>query len=127
MEEKEGSVVFCMHEIDCFLSEHVGQVAVEFDLLSILFDGFGVAWLVILLGMVKITSRTGPQAVKVIKPPSSRIKFIRVSQVPLSDQPSPVTELLETVRQSDLFEVHAVGRGRGIGFVSESLLVPPRH
>ena len=127
VKEKEGSVVFCMHEIDRFLSEHVGQVAVEFDLLSILFDRFGVAWLIILLGMVKITSRTGPQAVKVIEPPSSRIKFIRVSQVPLSDQPSSVPELLETVRQSDLFEVHAVGRGRGIGLMPKALLIKPGH
>ena len=127
MKEKEGSVVFCMDEIDRFLSEHVGQVAVEFDLLAILFDGFGVALFIILFGMVKITSRTGPQAVKVIEPPLSRMKFIRVSQVPLTDQPSPVTELLEPVCHGDLLQIHAVGRGRGIGFMPEALLVPPRH
>ena len=85
MEEKERSVIFCIDEIYCFLSEHIRQVAIEFDLLSILFNRFGIACLIILFGMIEITSRTGPQAVKVIKPATGRIKFVLISQVPLSN------------------------------------------
>mgnify|MGYP003343268948 CR=1 FL=1 len=56
VEEKERLVVFCLDEIDRFLSEHVGQVAIEFHMFAIFFDCFGVAWLVILFGVVEITS-----------------------------------------------------------------------
>ena len=72
-------------EIYCFLTEHIGQVAIEFDLLSILFNRFGIACLIILFGIIEITSGTGPQAVKVIKPATGRIKFVLISQVPLSN------------------------------------------
>ena len=127
MEEKERFVVFRINEINRFLSEHIGQVAIEFDLLSILFNRFGITCLIILFRIVEITSRTGPQTIKIIESATGRIKFIRVSQVPLADQPSSVTELLEPVCHGDLLQIHAVGRGRGVGFMPEALLVPPRH
>ena len=85
VKKKERFVVFRINEINRFLSEHIGQVAIEFDLLSILFNRFGIACLVVLLGMIEITSRTGPQAVKIIESSLSRIKFVLVSQVPLSN------------------------------------------
>jgi len=56
VEEKERPVVFCLDEIDRFLSENVGQLAIEFHLFAIFFDRFGVAWFVILFGVVEITS-----------------------------------------------------------------------
>ena len=56
VKEEERLVVFCLDEIDRFLSEHVGQVSIEFDLFAILFNRFWVAWLVILFGVVEITS-----------------------------------------------------------------------
>ena len=67
VEEKEGFVVFCIDEIDRLLSEYVSQVAIEFDRLPILFNRSGVAWLIIVFGIVEITSRTGSQTVKIIE------------------------------------------------------------
>ena len=52
--------LFRINEINRFLSEHIGQVAIEFDPLPILFNRFGVACLIIFLGIVEITSWTGP-------------------------------------------------------------------
>ena len=60
VEEKEGFFVFCMDEIDRFLSEYIRKVAIEFDRFPILFNRFGVACLIILFGMIEITSRPGP-------------------------------------------------------------------
>ena len=102
VEEKEGFVVFCIDEIDRLLSEYVSQVAIEFDRLPILFNRSDVAWLIIVFGIVEITSRTGSQTVKIIETSSSRIKLILIPQVPLADQPSPVSQFFETVRHGDL-------------------------
>ena len=85
VKKKERFVVFRINEINRFLSEHIGQVAIEFDLLSILFNRFGITCLIILLGMIEITSGTGPQAVKVIESATGRIKFVLIPQVPLSN------------------------------------------
>ena len=83
MEEKEWFVIFGIDEIYCFLTEHIGQVAIEFDLFLILFNRLCIACLIIFLGIVEITSGAGPQTVKVIKSATGRMKFVLVSQMPL--------------------------------------------
>jgi hypothetical protein len=51
VEEKEWFVIFGIDEINRFLSEHISQVAIEFDLISILFNRFGIACLIIFLAL----------------------------------------------------------------------------
>ena len=55
VKKKERFVIFGIDEIYCFLAEHIGQVTIEFDPFSILFNRFCIACLVIFLGIVKIT------------------------------------------------------------------------
>ena len=56
VKEKERFVIFGIDEIYCFLTEHIGQVAIEFDPFPILFNRLCIACLVIFLGIVEITS-----------------------------------------------------------------------
>ena len=56
MIEKERFVVLRINEVDRFLAENIGQVTVEFYQCSILFNCFGITCLIILFGIVEITS-----------------------------------------------------------------------
>jgi hypothetical protein len=55
VEEKEWFVIFGIDEINRFLTEHIGQVIIEFDPFPILFNRLCIACLIIFLGIVKIT------------------------------------------------------------------------